>query len=179
MFRLMRNKRHHWMTGIIALLAAWSSGSMAMKPPELAPPGSDPRYSGVQMQQGAVATDNDLNKDPSRATVPAGTSQPARQLPMRQIAPRLAPTATPLLKKLPGSLMTPPLMVTGDAASAPRLPMAVTTSALMVTGAAETPPTLAAVVNTAALVVTGVADTPPTLPASIATPGLAVTGEAP
>ena len=198
----MKQKRH--LLAIALLMQAWAATGFAMKPLE-EPADTAGRYSGVKMQKGEVITEQDFNnptprRHRERAVTPGDFQPMATEAPGATVqrAPRPRPStvpnaaltparpgvvplkiAPPPVKKLPGRLMTPPLVVTGDAAGPAKLPAAVTTGALVVTGAAESAPILPATVNTPALAVTGVADMPPALPSSIATPGLTVTGEAP
>lgn len=191
----MRKNCRNWKNAVTALLAAtvslnaWAADSSSMtttSSPRLVTPHRDSAAEPSRQRERAV-TSGDFR--PMATEAPGVTVQRAPQ-PRPSTVPNAALTparpgvvplkiAPPPVKKLPGRLITPPLVVTGDAAGLARLPAAVTTGALVVTGAAESAPILPATVNTPALAVTGVADMPPALPSSIATPGLTVTGEAP
>jgi hypothetical protein len=149
----MRNQAHQWgIQAMIVLLAGWSSTTVAVKPLELPPDPSphDRVVSSHDFRQLAAET-SDANVQ--RASPPR--SAPGR----RQSQPRPAPgPAAPVPGKLPGTVLTPALVVTGE-----------------IGGIAA----LTTIVNAGALTATGTASAPTSLPSSISTPGLAVTGDGP
>lgn len=208
----MRTGSRMWnLRVLVVAFAMWSLRSMAMKPPEQVPPNPGSQYSGVTMQQGRVATDDDFNeaptgrsatmprKDirvrvpnvdtqrqvaprgaPSQSTTTPVSKQPTpAQLPMRPVAPRLAPGVSPVAKKLPPTLLTPSLVVIGQGAGLASLPAVVSTLPLVVSGEGGSVAALAATVRTGPLAATGVAGTPMVLPSPIQTPALIVTGDQP
>ena len=88
--------------------------------------------------------------------------------------------STPRPQNLPAGIVTPSLIVTGDAQAVKELPSTINTAQLLVTGDAGAIPKLPATINTAQLLMTGVATgDAPKFPLSISTPGIIVTGIGP